>query len=259
MIRLFRGLGVDIRRVRPGQTLVEQVAGHHLVPNYHGRSAREQVDIRTIQPFGRLAEKVVADRRTYLYYDRLYTIFQGIANLARLAAPDAHVAEIGVFRGGGTYFMASALAELGLGSRALHAFDTFSGHDGVDIQEEVDDAVTHTEHKFSGTSLESVREYTAGFPNVHLHVGRIQASADGVAGLKFGFVHLDVDLYDPTVFGLEFFAPRLVPGGMLVVDDYDCVTCPGVRKAIDTFLSGRQGQGYVRLDLLSAQCVLIRT
>lgn len=252
---LARRAGIEILRVRPGYEWISRPTGFHLAPDYIGRSAQEQLDIRTLQPFARLAEKVITDRRTYLYYDRLYTIYQGLLNLTRL--PDAaHVAEIGVFRGGGTYFMASVLGELGQGGRRLCAFDTFEGHSGADIRADLDDANIHTASKFSGTSLESVRTYTSDFPNVHLHAGRIQETAGAVAELNFGLVHLDVDLYDPTLYGLEFFGPRLAPGGMLVVDDYDCVTCPGVRKAIDTFLSGRSG--YVRLDQLSAQCILIR-
>lgn len=37
---------------------------------------------------------------------------------------------------------------------------------------------------------------------------------------KFVFVSLDVDLYDPTLAGLEFFIPNMVKGGIILVHYY---------------------------------------
>jgi hypothetical protein len=64
---------------------------------------------------------------------------------------------------------------------------------------------------------------------------------------------VDVDLYEATLGSLDFFYPRLVPGGMLVCDDYGFTTCPGATRAVDEFMSGRPepiihlptGQGLV--------------
>jgi len=49
------------------------------------------------------------------------------------------------------------------------------------------------------------------------------------------FVHLDADLYDPTLSGLRFFYPRLSKRGILLVHDYNA--WPGARRAVDEFFS----------------------
>ena len=54
-----------------------------------------------------------------------------------------------------------------------------------------------------------------------------------VADREFRFVHIDVDLYEPTLDSLAFFYPRLVTGGILLCDDYGFTTCPGARRAFD--------------------------
>ena len=55
----------------------------------------------------------------------------------------------------------------------------------------------------------------------------------------FAFVHIDVDLYEPTKDSLEFFYPLLSPGGVLLCDDYGSTRCPGALKACDEFLADK--------------------
>ena len=38
--------------------------------------------------------------------------------------------------------------------------------------------------------------------------------------MVFALVHLDCDLYAPMRAGLEFFYPKLVPGGFMIIHDY---------------------------------------
>jgi O-methyltransferase len=75
-------------------------------------------------------------------------------------------------------------------------------------------------------------------------------------GKTFRFVHIDVDLYDPTKLSLEFFAPRLSEGGMIVCDDYGYGTCPGARQAVLEFVD--QSPEWRVLELSSGQGVISR-
>jgi O-methyltransferase len=43
--------------------------------------------------------------------------------------------------------------------------------------------------------------------------GLFPHTAEAVKDKVFGFVHLDVDLYESTLAGLKFFYPHLFPGG----------------------------------------------
>jgi len=73
----------------------------------------------------------------------------------------------------------------------------------------------------------------------HYYKGWVPARFPEVRDRKFAFVHIDVDLYQPTRDTLEFFYQRVSPGGVIVCDDYGSVLCPGARKAMDEFLADK--------------------
>ena len=231
---------------------------HHYVPDYYGRSAHKHVDLRQVPGFSALAAQVIRSGNTLLYFDRLYTLYQALLNTRRHAAAGRRltVAEVGVYRGGSTYFIAAGSRDLGLSALTLHAFDTFEGHSAEDIRPGLDQAALHTPGLFGETSFEAVSEYLRPFSNILLHKGRIQETASSVAGERFSLVHVDVDIYAPTAFALDFFGSRLVRGGMVVVDDYGFTTCPGATAAVDAFVSAHPE--YATVHLLSGQCVLVR-
>ena len=53
--------------------------------------------------------------------------------------------------------------------------------------------------------------------------------------LKISLLNLDVDIYEPSVTILEHFFPRIVKGGILILDDYG--TFPGETQAADDYLA----------------------
>jgi len=56
---------------------------------------------------------------------------------------------------------------------------------------------------------------------------------------KISLLHLDVDLYQSYADCFEFFAPRLLPGSIILLDEYDRGTdetkWPGAKRAVDDF------------------------
>lgn len=70
------------------------------------------------------------------------------------------------------------------------------------------------------------------FPRVEVHRGWLPQSLSRVAEHRYRFVHVDVDLYEPTKGCFEYFYPRLEQGGMIVTDDYNW---PGGRRAVNEF------------------------
>ncbi|MBG97195.1 MAG: hypothetical protein CL866_10100 [Cycloclasticus sp.] len=52
--------------------------------------------------------------------------------------------------------------------------------------------------------------------------------------LKISLLHIDVDVYEPTMTVLENCFDRVVSGGIIMMDDYG--TVPGETRAIDDFL-----------------------
>lgn len=98
----------------------------------------------------------------------------------------------------------------------------------------------HTETLFSDTSLEQVRQFIGGnTATLHFHKGFFPESIPAALNTEtFAFVHLDADLYDPTLSGLRFFYPRVPGGGILVIHDYNA--WPGARRAVDEFFADKK-------------------
>jgi O-methyltransferase len=47
------------------------------------------------------------------------------------------------------------------------------------------------------------------------------------------FAHIDLDLYEPTYYSLKHIIPRMVKGGIIVIDDYEDPIWIGVKPACD--------------------------
>jgi O-methyltransferase len=192
--------------------------------------------IQEIGGFKELADKVIADKRSLLYYDRLYILYQAICNVRHLASDVASIAEIGVYRGSGSHFIASVAQQVFSKPPKMHAIDTFEGHPD-DIGAEDD---SHWPGKFGDTSFEEVQKYLSVFPNLTVYKGRFEERCVELKQEKFCFVHVDVDIYTPTRACLEFFSERLLLGGVIVADDYGFTTCEGSKQAVDEFVASRE-------------------
>jgi cephalosporin hydroxylase len=253
LIQSLREAGVDGFLHQPG---------FDYQPNYYGSSWFKRTDIRQLPVFGTVAANCLRLGRTLLHYDRLYILYQAICNLQRRLPRTLpwHLAEVGVYRGGTSYFLASLLRALEIPAFELHCFDTFEGHAGQDIADE-DRYVTsgqdrsHQAGHFTDTSLEQVQEFLKPWPEIQFHRGRFQDTGHQVEGRMFHFVHLDMDLYAPTLFALNFFHRHLAPGGVIVVDDFEVNSCPGVKEAVRDFLA--QHRHYLALHPMTEQCLLL--
>jgi O-methyltransferase len=56
----------------------------------------------------------------------------------------------------------------------------------------------------------------------------------------YAFVHIDTDLYESTLEGLRFFYERLSSKGIVLVDDFGNLSCPGVTKAVKDFCESKK-------------------
>jgi O-methyltransferase len=249
-----RALQGAFRKV--GLEVLERKPEHHYVHEYYGQKAHKLRSGLQDDEFLPLAAEVWEQKRTFLYYNRLYTLHQGVRNIAR-AFPSGTLRflEIGAFRGGSAYFLARTAERYATERVELTAVDTFEGHSAEDLPS--GEEGVHKEGTFSATSVEEVREYLSPFPFVEVVQGRIQDVAPTLEG-ELHLVHIDVDIYAPTRFALGMVAEQLVPGGIAIVDDYGFTTCPGARRALDEFIEERPGAFMVHA-LDSGQALVVRT
>ena len=193
-----------------------------------------------------LADYERFDRSNYRSFDRKFAMKE----LLKLALPlDGDVAECGVFRGASAHFLAKAIAAEPRAKR-LHLFDLFAGLS--EPRPDLDGSHWHSGDLACGLAevASNLKEHAS---RIAFHAGWIPEKFTEVAGKKFCFVHLDVDLYEPTRDALAFFGPRTVSGGLIVCDDYGFETCPGARRAMDEYAAASRqtvvhlptGQGIV--------------
>ena len=144
-------------------------------------------------------------------------------------------AECGTYRGATSYFIC-----LARGKGKHHIFDSFEGLSRPGPQDRPDDpyAFLWKPGDFS-VSEDVARQNLQEFPYVAYHRGWIPERFEDVRDRRFCFVHIDVDLYQPTLESLLFFYPRMERGGIIVCDDYGFSTCPGARKACDEFFEDK--------------------
>ena len=76
----------------------------------------------------------------------------------------------------------------------------------------------------------------SNFKFVYPYKGWIPDRFNEVENKLFQFLHINVDLYEPTKDSLDFFYPRLVENGAIICNDYGSCKFPGAKKAVDEFL-----------------------
>lgn len=161
-----------------------------------------------------------------------------------LQALPGDYAEVGIYYGSTAKVICDAK-----GDKPLHLCDTFEGLP----EPKGDDAKVEKKGNFA-CGLESIQKYLAGVPNITYHKGFCPHSIRGVLDdHKFALVHLDVDLYDSTLECLEYFWPRLVPGGVVLSHDYSILA--GVRRAFTEFTQNTRERV---IELPTTQCMLIK-
>jgi O-methyltransferase len=158
--------------------------------------------------------------------ERKYAVRELVRSLADVPGDTA---ECGVFEGATSFFICQAR-----GGGTHHAFDSFAGLSRPSIEDEPDVPTVAAWRAGDLCRSETIaRRNLASFPQVRFYPGWIPERFGEVASCRFSFVHIDVDLYQPTRDSLEFFYPRMSPGGMIVCDDYGYVNCPGAKQACD--------------------------
>lgn len=196
-------------------------------------SGAEQVNIQwkdaiksgNVTPQLRNAYRFYPDKHRFLLF---WLQLNSLKN--RKVPSSAAMAELGVYRGDTAFIMHVIDPD-----RELFLFDTFEGFTSEDLHNETAEASTYTTASFADTSIERVKEKLKYAPNVQIFKGDFKKSVINIPERSYAFVSIDVDLAEPTMAGLRYFYPRLCPGGVIVVHDYNH-RWQGLMNAVDAFL-----------------------
>jgi O-methyltransferase len=179
---------------------------------------------------GRINDILRKLERNYGVKVRFFNWWFQVGRITRESVAGAF-AELGVYKG-----ESAAILHHMDPSREFHLFDTFEGFKKDDLHGETGEAATYTSGHFADTHVDKVHERIGGNRNILIHKGHFPETASGLDDLKFALVNMDADLYNPTKSGLEYFYPRLSPGGVIFIHDYT-FKWEGVKRAVDEFIT----------------------
>lgn len=212
------------------------------------RSRLAGPDHRDLEPeFMALSERVQPFTMTSV--ERRYSLWTAVRHIDR-AKLEGDVVECGVWRGGSSMLVALTLGGLGDSARRLWLYDTFQGMSSPTSQDidpmgrsMADEWDRHEgrvgDPVFAYSPLDEVRENMAstGFPRAQIKYvrGKVEETIPGEVPDQIALLRLDTDWYESTRHELEHLWPRLVSGGVLIIDDYG--HWAGSRKAVDEFFA----------------------
>jgi O-methyltransferase len=180
--------------------------------------------------------------------ERMLSVCQAARYLAAAGVQGA-VAECGVWRGGSVMMAALSFAAAGDTDRELWLYDTFEGMPEPTAEDTASwEADPHQEwarnqrdgfNEWCYSPLDEVRRNLASTgidaERVEYVQGRVEDTLPGRMPDRIALLRLDTDWYESTRQELDHLFPRLVTGGVLIIDDYG--HWPGVRKAVDEYLA----------------------
>jgi O-methyltransferase len=182
--------------------------------------------------------------------------------LAQPAMDGASIIECGTWRGG----MAAGLAAIGGAARTYHFFDSFAGlppptHEDGEFARRAQDSRDGSLYFDNNTA--ALGEFMAtlaplGLPRERLqvHQGFFAATFPGVEVPPVAVLRLDADWYSSTLQCLEKFWERLIPGGLVLIDDYHA--WEGCTKAVHAFLAVRAASEPIRESRLGKVAYIVK-
>ena len=169
----------------------------------------------------------------------------------RTGIPDGAIVECGTWRGG----MSAGLIEYFGPDRPYHFFDSYEGlpeADAID-GEDAKRGSAKIKHNNNTASLDEFRStidrVKASPTRIEIHKGWVETTVpDAIrrhADLgQIALLRLDLDFYSGTKTGLDAFFDRVVPGGLILIDDY--ADWQGCAIALHEFLAARRRTEIIR-------------
>ncbi len=168
---------------------------------------------------------------TGLPLDRRYTLFHLGQHCSEI---EGDTVDIGIAYGTSSYFFLTGLGR-SRDDRKHFIFDSFEGLSEPDKSRDG----THWGRGDLAVTEDIVRSNLKQFTTCVFLKGWIPKRFSEVSERRFAFVHIDVDLYDPTFDSLTFFYDKVVSGGMILCDDYGFLSCPGAFQAFEDFFKNK--------------------
>lgn len=145
---------------------------------------------------------------------------------------EGDIVEFGCYVGTTSLFLQRLNLQAGR-AKALHVYDSFAG-----LPQKTAPDTSPAGEQFKGGELLAAKSQLiknfrhAGLPLPVIHKGWFEELAPADVPHKISFAFLDGDFYTSIKSSLALVWPKLQPGAMVLVDDYQTEALPGVRQAL---------------------------
>jgi O-methyltransferase len=206
---------------------------------------------------------------TMLQWVKLYNAYKASLYVAKNKLPGA-IVECGVWRGGCVGLMLATLAKHGHTDADVYLYDTFTGMSEPGPEDRhsrkgtaANDIFAAKEKKGEGWCHGDLNDVTAviaksGYPQdrIHFVAGKVEDTIPATIPQAISLLRLDTDWYESTKQEIEHLYPRLIKGGILIVDDYG--VWDGSRKAIDEYFAANNITPFWMFDETVAAATTIK-
>ena len=182
--------------------------------------------------------------------ERLWSLLNAVRYVIDEGLP-GDFAECGVWRGGSVMAMATELRRLGVTDRRIWLYDTFAGMTAPTAADVEAGSGVRAETMLAGTEVGDGNNVwcVAGLSDVQANVrttgypfdqftfveGDVAVTLRQSVPETISLLRLDTDWYESTKLSLEILYPRLVVGGVCILDDYG--HWQGARAAVDEYFA----------------------
>lgn len=165
--------------------------------------------------------------------------------------------ECGVWRG----FLATAIMNYipwPQGGKQFYLFDTWDGLDERYLTEGERSNRAKLDHlrPYYANQYDFVSSHFSRYPDVHLVKGAVPETLGQVRIDRIAYLSLDMNCAPPELAAAEYFWDRIVPGGMILLDDYGFVSYEDQKRGFNAFAAAH---GCEVLALPTGQGLLIKT
>jgi hypothetical protein len=213
--------------------------------------------IRGLRLFSKYRSRTMIGPRAYA--ENLALIAMSLRNPS---LDEGAVIECGTWRGG----MSAGMIQVGGPQRRYVFFDSFEGlppageHDGQEAKEYQRNTASPTYYDNCTASLEEFETTISltGVPSerIAIHKGFFEETLPKFASPPIAILRLDADWYESTMVCLEKFWDYLLPGGLLLIDDYH--VWEGCSRAVHAFLARRDAKESIKQGPIGRVAFLVK-
>lgn len=218
-----------------------------------------------LDPAFRSAFERIRGAHKYDQYNSSVTIAWRLHSLvwaarAALALPEGDFVECGVFQGDMAW-MVGEVTNFAATGRKFHLYDSFEGFDPSQTTDEdfpeLPGFLDFANAIYGAEGLwEGVQARFGDLDYFHLHKGYLPGTLerDGYPE-RIAYLHIDLNVAPVEIACLNLLFDRVVPGGMVVFDDYGWKVFHRQKDAEDAFFAAR---GYHVLELPTGQGLVVK-